>query len=80
MQEPIEIPLIANRPLLPNRPLDTREVAAFFGVSMRTVEGWRRRKVGPRFTRTGGRQVRYLPAAIAEFLEEQSSFGGEEGA
>lgn len=78
MQSPIELPVIANRPLLPNRPLDTKEVAAFFGVSSRTVEGWRRRRVGPRFTRTGGRQVRYLPGDLVSFLEEQASFGGED--
>lgn len=41
-----------------NKMLHTRDVADLFGVSDRTVEGWRARKTGPAYHRFEGR-VRY---------------------
>ena len=65
------------KPLLPDHPLTTRELAEFMQTSPRTVEGWRRRGIGPRFFKISGNRVRYLPGDVLEFVEANASFGGE---
>jgi predicted site-specific integrase-resolvase len=56
---------------MPSRPavhlLDTRTVAARLGVSLRTLERWRRLGVGPTFVKLNG-TVRYEPTEVARFL------------
>lgn len=39
--------------------VDQDEVALFIGCSVRTLEVWRHKKIGPPFFRVGGRFIRY---------------------
>jgi hypothetical protein len=50
--------------------LDTRAAAAFLGVSPRTLEGFRVRGGGPRYTKVG-RAVRYRIESLQEYLRQQ---------
>jgi predicted DNA-binding transcriptional regulator AlpA len=53
------------------RALTEQEVAKRFGLSVATLRAWRWKRKGPRFVRFG-RAVRYLPADLDQFLEENS--------
>lgn len=46
--------------------LTSRELAARWSQSLRTIEGWRYRGVGPSYIRLGG-QVRYRLAVILAY-------------
>lgn len=45
------------------------EAARLLGVSIRTLQSWRWRRVGPRYTKLGG-SVRYRVEDINAFIEE----------
>lgn len=55
----------ANEPLI-----DEHEAAALIGVTASTMNGWRVRRVGPRFCRIG-RLVRYQPSDVRAFVESR---------
>ena len=44
----------------------TQELAARYRVSIRTIEGWRQRGIGPKWIKIGG-YVRYHLTALANF-------------
>jgi predicted DNA-binding transcriptional regulator AlpA len=50
--------------------LDTPELAERWGVSARTIEGWRRRRKGPAFIRIGS-LVRYSTEAVETYEQER---------
>ena len=50
------------------RLLTTEELAELLQVSIRTIEGWAYRGVGPRVTKIGSNR-RYRPADVAAFLD-----------
>lgn len=50
----------------PERLLNQTELADLLNVKLRTVEGWRRRRVGPVYIRIEG-QVRYRPEDIETY-------------
>jgi excisionase family DNA binding protein len=54
-----------------DRLLTTDEVAAVLGVPTGTLYQWRHRKVGPRGVKVG-RHVRFRPADVARWIEEQA--------
>lgn len=60
--------------------LGTVDVAALLGISPRTLEAWRLRKVGPKYSRLGPRLVRYrrsdLDAWVAENSQRESISSG----
>ncbi len=55
--------------VLDGRPMDTKETAAFLGISTDTLEGYRYRGVGPRyFMPKGTRRVWYSKRDLLEWL------------
>ena len=61
--------------LPPTRGLDRLllpgELAELFQVEVKTLEAWRSRGLGPRFVKLGGREVRYRPRDVLEWLEKR---------
>lgn len=53
---------------LPN--LRERQVAEFFGVSVKTVQSWRQKGTGPAYHKTG-RAVRYALNDLQEFAQSR---------
>ncbi len=51
--------------------LDEKFVAEYFGVSIPAVRGWRRKKIGPAYTRPAGHLVRYTARDIAAWAASQ---------
>jgi len=49
--------------------LETPEAAAVLHRSVRTLEAWRKRRIGPAFIRIHGKQVLYKPQDLLTFLE-----------
>jgi excisionase family DNA binding protein len=47
--------------------MTTRQLAERLGVSVRTIEGWRRTGTGPRFVKVG-RVARYHPDDVARWV------------
>ncbi|MFP7722322.1 helix-turn-helix transcriptional regulator [Lysobacter sp. A3-1-A15] len=45
-----------------------KKAALFLGVSIRTLEEWRKRKIGPAFVKLGPKLVRYEIAELERFL------------
>lgn len=45
-----------------------REAATYLGVAVSTLKSWRAKKIGPPWTRRGGRLVCYFPADLDAFL------------
>lgn len=48
--------------------LSPREAATYLGVAVSTLKSWRAKKIGPAWTRRGGRLVCYFPADLDAFL------------
>jgi predicted DNA-binding transcriptional regulator AlpA len=59
--------------------LKPAEVAERLRVSLKTLEGWRRRGTGPVFIRLGGRDVRYPEADLVAWIVANRSDAGERG-
>jgi len=57
--------------------LSEREVAEEYGISVRTLQGWRSRKKGPPFQKLGGTIVRYDRVAL-EIWIASCPVGGEQ--
>jgi hypothetical protein len=49
--------------------LTPAEAATILRVEPRTLEGWRRHRIGPRYFRYSGRCVRYRPEDLQEWLD-----------
>lgn len=49
----------------------TKQLARRLGLSYRTLEDWRRRRVGPPFVRVGG-LVRYPIMLLDEYLQSRT--------
>ena len=65
--------MLRSPPMPPDTPVEriyltTAEVAEYLRVSLRTLEGWRRRRVGPPWSRLEG-QVRYDLHELEAFME-----------
>ena len=56
---------------LPARYLSPEDIASLFGVPLETVYQWRRKHTGPPGFRVG-RHVRYDPAAVAQWVADQT--------
>jgi predicted DNA-binding transcriptional regulator AlpA len=54
--------------------LTTAEVAQKLEVSVRTLEHWRQRRVGPEYVRMGKRMIRYPAMALDDYIAR----GGEQ--
>jgi len=52
--------------------LNQEEAARFLNVQPRTLEGWRQRRIGPRFVRYSMRCVRYRAQDLQAWLDNQS--------
>ncbi|MDQ0647301.1 excisionase family DNA binding protein [Microbacterium natoriense] len=63
-QLPIDLPGLPRLFTIP-------QLAEYFGVSVRTVEGWNSRGGGPRSVKIG-RHVRYTEDSIREYLASRS--------
>ncbi|MBS0217729.1 MAG: helix-turn-helix domain-containing protein [Proteobacteria bacterium] len=50
--------------------ISTKKAAAYLGVSVRTLEEWRRRSIGPAFTKIGRKLIRYDLHELERFLKE----------
>lgn len=48
---------------------DQNEVAEMLGVSTKTLEYWRWKKIGPKFIKIG-RLARYLESDVVAFIQE----------
>lgn len=48
--------------------LSPHEAATYLGVAVSTLKSWRAKKIGPPWTRRGGRLVCYFPADLDAFL------------
>lgn len=55
-----------------DRPLTTEQAADFLGVSPRTMERWRLRRVGPSFVKLSARAIRYSSAALRHWRDGQT--------
>ncbi len=53
--------------------LSTVDAAALLDISPRTLEGWRLRNTGPKFSRLGPRIVRYVRGDLVAWMEQNSS-------
>jgi len=51
--------------------LSSSELANFLGVSLATLERWRRHGEGPPFIRIGRRRIAYRPSAVRRWVEAQ---------
>jgi excisionase family DNA binding protein len=51
--------------------VSTKQLARNLGLSYRTLEDWRRRRVGPPFVRVGG-LVRYPVSLLDEYLQSRT--------
>ena len=51
-----------------------KELAAYFGVAVQTVYGWRWRGEGPRSISLNGRNVRYRRADVQQWVDERRGF------
>jgi hypothetical protein len=49
--------------------LTPAQAAAILHVEPRTLEGWRRQRIGPRYFQYSGRCVRYRPEDLREWLD-----------
>ncbi|MFI5620384.1 helix-turn-helix domain-containing protein [Streptomyces sp. NPDC051567] len=56
---------------LPDRYLTPEDLAAMFVVPLETVYGWRKKRTGPPGFRVG-RHIRYDPAAVRTWTEQQT--------
>jgi len=54
-----------------------RFAAAYLGVHVETVRGWRKRKTGPPWRKVNGRLVRYSLADLIEWVMTQPTAGGK---
>jgi len=60
---------------LKDEPLLTpHDVAEFLGVPVKTLANWRSARSGPLFLRVGA-HVRYRPADVQSWLEQQAAAG-----
>jgi phage terminase Nu1 subunit (DNA packaging protein) len=50
--------------------LDENELAAELKKSVRLLQQWRQRRIGPPWTRLGGQQVIYRKAAVTDWLRK----------
>lgn len=48
--------------------VSTKKAALFLGVSVRTLEEWRKKGIGPAFVKLGRKLVRYEMADLESFL------------
>jgi predicted DNA-binding transcriptional regulator AlpA len=55
----------------PDAALNENQAAEFLGLSVRTLQSWRVRGTGPRYTKIG-RSVRYQRRALVKFQEEHT--------
>lgn len=52
--------------------LNEKQVAERLGMSVRTLQGWRRRGVGPASHKAGLRRVLYDPAEVENWLRQRA--------
>ncbi|MBZ5673529.1 MAG: helix-turn-helix domain-containing protein [Acidobacteriia bacterium] len=55
----------------PNR--NEKYLADYCQVSVESIRNWRRKKIGPAYTRLAGHMIRYSEADIAEWSASQRS-------
>lgn len=58
-----------------NDVLNPKEAAEYLGVSVRLLQEWRARGVGPAFSKFGSRFVRYQRRDLDDWLEEVKKSG-----
>ena len=51
--------------------LDSRQAAEQLGVAPYTIKEWRRKGVGPAYTKIGGR-IYYTPQQLADYITAQT--------
>ena len=54
-----------------DRLLNSEEVSEYLGISTHTVEMWRRKKIGPPWSKIG-RAVRYKESDVSAWVESRS--------
>lgn len=52
----------------PAERISPQKAALFLGISVRTLEEWRRKKTGPAFVKLGPKLIRYEIAELERFL------------
>jgi predicted DNA-binding transcriptional regulator AlpA len=57
--------------------LNEVQVAAMLGISHRTLQGWRTRRVGPKYQKISYRVVRYHKADVVSWVKARPVLGGE---
>jgi len=57
--------------MTPGTIIDEKKLADNLGVSIRTIQAWRYKKIGPKFIKLSGRCVRYRSKDIEEYLQER---------
>lgn len=50
---------------------DEKFVAKYFSVSIETVRGWRKRKIGPQYVKLSGHLIRYRVQDLADWADAQ---------
>jgi len=62
----------ARRLQILNKVLDTKQAAAFLGLTRRCLDIWRKEGRGPVFVKIGARIVRYRLGDLEKFLDENT--------
>ncbi|NXY94533.1 helix-turn-helix domain-containing protein [Streptomyces sp. BR123] len=65
-------PIETLRAGLPDRYLTPEDIASLFAVPLETVYAWRKKRTGPPGFRVG-RHVRYDPAAVRAWADQQTA-------
>jgi len=60
---------LTTSPVPPDKLVDERPAAHFLDCSVKTLQGWRQRRVGPRYYKIGNR-VKYAIADLRAYLSQ----------
>ncbi|WP_296704356.1 helix-turn-helix transcriptional regulator [Thiocapsa sp. UBA6158] len=70
-------PPVGYTPPDPDEQLNTQEAAKLMTYKETTLVAWRREGKGPKFSRPGGRVVRYRRGDLVKWMEEQRGGGAK---
>lgn len=51
--------------------IDENEAAAFMGISPKTLQGWRTRRMGPPYVRIARKCIRYRKTDLQAYMDER---------
>lgn len=70
-RKPIHLELVMSMTLDEMKTLDEKAAAEILGVKVKTIQGWRWAKIGPKYLKIG-RLVRYRISDLMAYLDKQT--------